>query len=406
VTTTRRTALAAALLAAGSLAAPAARAQGTTATADEPTRPTGLAVLTGTVAPIYQRWSFGDPIVQDSGRVTTVSQLAVPFSLRFPLSERWSGDVSGAVARSTVEGDSQQWSLGGLTDLRLRAVGRLRGDNLLLTVGVNLPTGQVELDGDELRALQFVAAPTLGMAVPVFGGGLGGTVGLVAAGQAAGGWAYALGASLEQRTRFTAAELTVAGNSTATDVRPGQAVHLSFGADGLVAGGRLSLFAIGDLFGDDQLRVRTSPFTAEESSYRLGPAVTSGARYEFPTTRLRSLTAAVTNRYRTKYKDADGHPVDGSSGDAFDATVSAVTGTVDRPGLLLALRGRFDTGLASDDRLVSAASRIFGATVGVAIPRGRYTATPSLRASFGTIDLGPTSTSARELALAFTLAAR
>ena len=73
---------------------------------------------------------------------------------------------------------------------------------------------------------------------------------------------------------------------------------------------------------------------------------------------------------------------------------------------MLALRGRLDSGLAYDDRLVSAASRVFGATVGLAIPRGRYTATPSLRASFGTIDLGPASTSAREIALAFTLAAR
>ncbi len=410
MTSPRTTALAAALLAATALVAPApaARAQGggTPATVD-PSRPTGFDAITGSVAPVYQRWTFADPIAQDSGRIASAQQIALPFTIRFPISARFTGDVSGAVASSTVDaGTSSDWKLSGITDLRVRAVGRLHGDNLLLSLGVNLPTGQVGLDSREFSALQVIGAPTLGFAVPVFGGGLGGTVGIVAAGQAASGWAYAFGASFEQRTRYTAADLTVAGVSTPTDVRPGQAVHLSLGADGLLAGGRLSLFAVGDVFSDDELRIRTTPYTFEESSYRLGPSFTTGARYEFPTTRFRSLTAAVTNRFRMKYKDVSGATVDGSNGNVTEATIGAITGSANRPGLVLGLRGRFDSGLASDDRLVTATSNLFGGTIGVALPAQRFTATPTLRASFGTIDLGPAKTSAREIVLAFTLTAR
>ena len=369
MTRLRRTAFAAALLAAGATLATAPAGAQATGPADDPARRSGFDALTGVVSPVFQRWTFADPIVQDSGRVASVSQIALPFNLRFPIGGRWTGDVSGAVSRSTVDVGSSEWELAGLSDVRVRAIGRLKGENLLLTLGANLPTGKVGLDAQEFSALQIVGAPSLGMAVPIFGGGLGGTVGLVAAGQGVGGWAYAFGASFEQRSRFTAAELTIAGARTPTDVRPGQALHLSLGADGLLAGGRLSLFAIGDVFSDDQIRLRTTPFTFEESSYQLGPALTTGARYEFPTTRLRSLNASVTNRYRTKYKDATGTAVDGSSGNALEATVGAVTGAVGRPGVVLGLRGRFDTGIASDDRLVTAASSLWRSTPSVGCGR-------------------------------------
>lgn len=409
----RRGARAAVALAALMAATPAAHGQGVPgapgtrgAVGDPPPRSTGLDAVTGSISPTYQRWTFGDPLAQDSLRIGTVSQVAVPFIVRVPFGERWTGDVSGALARSTVETGRGDLQLGGLTDLRARAVGRLRGDNLLLTLGVNLPTGRVSLDGAEFAALQVVGAPALGMTVPVFGGGLGGTLGLVAAGQVAEGWAYAAGASVEQRATFTASELAAAGTTRPVDLSPGHALHLSLGADGLLAGGRLSLFAVGDVFGDDELRIRTTPYAYERSTYRLGPALTSGLRYELPTTRFRELTAAVSDRYRTKFQDGDGNAVDGSSGNALSLSLTGVLGAPSAPGVLLGVHGRFDSGLAVDDRIVTAATRLAGATLGVAIPRGRVVATPSLRVSFGTIDLGPASTSAREIAVAFTLGAR
>ena len=167
MTSIRKTALAAALLAAAT--APAAGAQATAA-GDDLTRPSGFDALTGIVAPIFQRWTFADPIVQDSGRVSSVSQIALPFNLRFPIGGRWTGDVSGAVARSTVDVGSSEWELGGLSDVRVRAIGRLKGENLLLTLGANLPTGQVGLDAEEFSALQVVGAlgvEGINSAVPV-----------------------------------------------------------------------------------------------------------------------------------------------------------------------------------------------------------------------------------------------
>lgn len=385
--------------------APAARAQ---ATSDPDARgPSVLDRVNGTAGATYQRWTFGTPVEQGTQRVTGASQVVLPFTVRVARGERWAFDASGALTRGeALFAGGGSALLAGPTDVRLRATGRLRGDHLLLTLGLNLPTGRVGLDVDELSALQVVGAPALAFAAPALGMGLGATAGIVAAAEGPGGWAYAAGASVERRTTYTAAELSVADVRTPADVRPGQALHLSLGADRVIGAGRLALFAVGDLFGGDEIRVRTTGYAYERSRYRLGPTLTVGARAELAVPRFQRVTATVTDRFRAKFEDADGNAVDGSNGNALELALAGVLGAPDARAVVLGLHGRLDTGLAVDDRLVTAAARLVGASVGVAIPWRGLTATPTLRASVGSLDLGPASTSARELSLGLTIDAR
>ena len=162
--------------------------------------------------PVFAMWHFGTAVTQPAGDLTDVRQVAVPLNTRFQLQRRWTVDVGGAVSSSTVSlttsGTKRTLSLSGLSDLNVRLTGPLKGDALLLTAGVNIPTGSTELDGDATTVLQTVAAPALAMPVGALGLGFGGTVGVLGA-REFGNWALALGASLEQRTEYTPVALAL-----------------------------------------------------------------------------------------------------------------------------------------------------------------------------------------------------
>lgn len=175
------------------------------------------------VGVVYESWHFGSDGIPQPGlatgatsRVSSASQLSVPVSVQVPLGERWSVDASGAFASGTVklaEPDeltgADEYTLRGMTDVRVRATGRVVGDNLLLTFGVNLPTGKTSLDRGEFAALRVLAAPALSFQSPVLGTGSSATVGAIYARQVAG-WAWALGGSFELNRSYAPVTL-VAG---------------------------------------------------------------------------------------------------------------------------------------------------------------------------------------------------
>ncbi len=74
---------------------------------------------------------------------------------------------------------------------------RLRGDAVLLTIGVGLPTGGKELDADEQAALRVLDAASLRFHAPVIGTGLAATSGIVLTRQFAG-WARAESFALDR----------------------------------------------------------------------------------------------------------------------------------------------------------------------------------------------------------------
>lgn len=349
------------------------------------------------IHPAMQRWSFSDSVPVDSLNVSSASQIAAPFLLRLPMGSRWTATASGAAFTSSVEtvnagGESATRTLSGITDVRIRATGRLIGEAFRLTLGVNVPTGAVGLSPEENDVLRVVAAPALGAQVTVPGTGFGGTVGVVTA-RAFGAWAWAVGASVEKRGSYSPIEAQFAGVDARTEFEPGTAVHLSLGADGLVGTHRLTFGVVGDIYGSDIVRTVANNAVTSEGSYKLGPSVTATAVLLISNPRIRDLTLRFTDRYRSAFSEADGDEVIGSSGNYIDLAASGMLGAPGRPSFIMGVDVRQYGSLSVDDNFIGAGLTEFGVTLGASLPTASLDFRPIVRASQGTLKTGRIETS-------------
>jgi len=305
--------------------------------------------------------------------------------------ERWTFDASTAYSSGTVKlraADpslgTDHYSLSGLADVRARLSARLVGDNVIATIGANLPTGATELDPEQFAALRVLAAPALAMQTPALGTGFGGTAGLVFSKQV-GAWAWAVGASYELRRSYT--PVAFAAGALGPDIDPGDALHLSLGADGFIGQSGMTLAFSTDLFGDDRLEPALPAGATEVGtvSTRLGPIFTLDWQLRVAAPRLRELTLYVVDRYRSDYERA-GRPVDESSGNYADAGVRAIFPLSPATGVLSIVSVRHQTGLKSDSTLATAATAGGGLTLGlVRAFGGGYSVQPYVRAEYGRI---------------------
>jgi hypothetical protein len=368
------------------------------------------------VGPVFERWSFGSgllqPAIDGSGAVELKSATAwsIPVAASIGFGERWTFDVSTAYSNGTVKLATADQSLGrdeyalsGLTDIHSRLTGRLLGDNLIATIGFNVPTGTTELDAEQFAALRVLGAPALGMQTPALGSGAGGTAGLVFARQA-GGWAWALGASYELRRSYT--PIAFATGAAGPDVDPGDALHLTLGTDGLVGQSGMTVALSADLFSADELAPTTTGTAASTVSTKLGPIYTVDWQLRVAATQLRELTLYVVDRYRSAYERND-RRVDQSSGNYLDGGVRAVFPLAPSTGLLSAVNLRHQTGLKSDSTLATAATAGAGITVGIVQSFGSgYSLQPFVRGDFGKIKNVDTSVRATGLSVGVSVGRR
>ena len=356
--------------------------------------------LSGGAAPGFTLWSLSDPVAQASGNVTGLSQFSVPLRGRAMLG-RWTFDASAAFASARAEfedaeGETRTLSLSGITDLRLRARVPVAGDGVVLTAGVNVPTGTTKLDADETAVLQLVGAPALRMAVPALGLGFGATLGVVAARQA-GPWAIAVGASVEERAEYTPIEVALAGSTQATSIDPGFATHLTVGADRTVGAHRLAVLLVGDVYGKDALADSQDEDASVE--YTLGPSVTGLARMDLGLGGWREASAEASVRLRSAFKDGDGAKVEGSNGTYVEMSVTGVRGAPYSRGLVLGVDALWHSGIDATDAMVGAAAALGGVTVGLDLPMNGYALRVTVRAQAGSMDTGTTKFNATGLTL-------
>lgn len=356
-------------------------------------------------------WSLGTPLPQAGGAVTGLAQVAMPFRLSTSVG-RWGVDLTGAwsSAGATMAGTDENGAsvermavISGPTDVRLRFTGPIVGDHLVLTAGVNLPTGRTGLGTDETFALQAIGAPAFRMPVSLFGSGFGYTVGAVRAFDA-GTSAFALGASLEQRSEFTPIALALADGDVETRLTPGSAIHLTAALDRPLGESVWSLVVVGDLFGADQ--VMASDGSVPPTEYTLGPQVTVMTQLAFGGGRWREGVASLTAQLRSDFADSSGTAVAGSGGSYLEGAVSGVLGAVGRTGLVLGADVRRHSGLAFTDALVGMATMAGGLSVGVELPRRGSVMRVVLRAQAGTFDTGKTKSSGSGVTLGVSLASR
>jgi hypothetical protein len=325
----------------------------------------------------------------DTVRLTRATQLSVPITAVTPLGGNWSLDATTVYATGSVQLEGAPSSgarrrtatLAGLSDVRLRATGRLFDERLLITAGANLPTGRTALDAEQLTALRAIAAPALGMLAPPVGQGPSGTLGVLLARQA-GAWALAGGVSYEVRGEFAPVSALVAG-APSIDFRPGNVVRGSLGADRLVGRHRVSAAFSADVFAEDRLRAGGAPAsTADLAQVRLGPVFTSDVQLQLAAPRVRELVVWGTNRWRARFS-RDGVTVPGSSGNYLDGGLRTSLPVAARTDYFLAGDARWHTGLDLDDALATAGVAGGGLTFGLSQRVGILTVQPFVRGQAG-----------------------
>jgi hypothetical protein len=222
----------------------------------------GMTVIT---APTFTSMGFGD----GAGK-RTVSQIALPFVVGIPISERFNIDITTAYAMSkvVVGDDSTASEINGLTDTQIRANFRLAERNVVFTVGVNLPTGQYSVPEGQQEAAGQIGNDFLNYPISSMGNGLAGTGG-VAYAASAGNWNIGLGASARKSTEFAAFSVA------SSDYRftPADEYRLRFNADRPVGDGEISLGLTYSVFGED---------LADSTTYSTGDRFILTGGWSFP----------------------------------------------------------------------------------------------------------------------------
>lgn len=349
----------------------------------------------------FDRISFtGDGLSQsgfaglDTTRVNSTDQFTLPVAASSPLAGNWRLDLttlygSGRVQFNdpTAAGGSQTATLSGLSDVRLRATGPLLRDNVVLTVGLNLPSGRTALNNAQFGTLRILSAPALGLGSSPVGAGMSGTVGLVFA-QQVGEWAVAYGTSYEVRGRYQPVAALIAGSGSA-DYLPGGVFRASLGADRLVGNHRLSLAAAADVFADDRLRGAAFGDTAlsgvtGESKVRLGPVLSGDVQLLIASSRFRELLAYSAFRWRAPFA-RDGRTVERSSGQYLEAGLRAVLPWGLGRDLVLSSDARLHSGLGVDQGLPTAGVVGGSLTAGLQLTRGLRSLQPFVRMQGGSL---------------------
>jgi hypothetical protein len=353
-------------------------------------------------------WYFSTPLPQAGGGLQAVTQVAIPFRVKAVFG-RFSMDLSGAGAAGAAlfksgEGDDEEMrvvSLFGPTDVKLRLTGPVVGDNLVATLGVNIPTGKVGMNGEETEALQVLGAPSLRMPVASFGTGAGVTLGLIRAFDF-GDWALALGASGEQRTEYSPIAIALSSGSSETKITPGMAFHVTGGIDRSLGESRLGVLITADQFSRDEVQVDAG----EPTGYQLGTQIGIAAKLDMASRLWRSREITLSYRMRGEFADADGNKVAGSSGTYLEGSLGGVLGREGRTGLILGTDFRMHSGLEFTDALVGAATTAGGVSIGWESPRERTVFRFVLRGQYGTFDTGAAKSTGMGVSLGMSVAAR
>ena len=370
------------------------------------------ALSSGVVA---EQWNFGSPTpAGGAASVVSASQFTVPFTAVVPIVSNWALDTYVAYAHGTVTVDRggtegrQDLSLSGLNDAKVRLVGKLHGDNVLLTLGASLPSGTTALDPSQLEALSVLAAPALRFRTPTLGSGPSGTGGLVLAGQS-GAWSYAVGGAFEKRGDYAPAEALTAGLGRPA-LKAGDAIHLSVGADRVLETARQSISLIADFYTSGELRDPAGPVPSVD--FQLGPTFTGTYQVQATVNNVESMLYLV-QRFRLNYS-IGGTTVDGSwRGESEIGLVNAVPLSPDL-SLRVGLDSRFHTAAftgTADQTIGSfATSGILagGATLSMqyAVGGGSFVFEPFVRGQIGQLDLGGPTRRATGASAGLTLTTR
>jgi len=109
-----------------------------------------------------------------------ITQFSFPITYIYPVNDRLRFDIMTSPALANLSSGAS-YSLSGMSDSRIRGHYLFGSDNLLLSFGVNLPTGKSALTTEEFNVANALTIHALDFRVPSLGQGLDMTVGLATA---------------------------------------------------------------------------------------------------------------------------------------------------------------------------------------------------------------------------------
>lgn len=182
----------------------------------------------------------------------TITEFAVPLFVQVPVNERLSFDVGTSFAQARVEqtgGTKPISTISGLTDTQIRGNLTLGTDFVILTAGVNLPTGKSTIAPDQQRAAGLIGSDFLAFPISNMGTGFGGTGGIVVA-RPLGDWNLGVGVSMRHSAQYDPFD---AAGGPAIHYQPGNEYRARVGADHPVGTGRVTFGFTYSTFGNDEL---------------------------------------------------------------------------------------------------------------------------------------------------------
>ncbi len=156
------------------------------------TRRIGFVIIIGlvgfllTLTPVYGQIEYGRPAsggvqvfyshwsLEDSSGTEEISQLAIPVRGFVPIRDNLEALFYAVHSSNDLEQADAESSLSGLADARLQLNRSFSDDQLLLSVGINLPTGKKELSrGEESHVIHKLSQNYLSFPMRRFGEGFG-----------------------------------------------------------------------------------------------------------------------------------------------------------------------------------------------------------------------------------------
>ncbi|MEO5817416.1 MAG: hypothetical protein ABIT20_19260 [Gemmatimonadaceae bacterium] len=222
-----------------------------------------------------------------------ISELAIPVFVTIPFGSRFTFDVGTAYARARVTTGAAVSEVNGLTDTQLRGNLSLGSDFVVLTGGVNLPTGKSTVDLDQVTAAGRIGSDFLAFPISNLGTGLAVTGG-VAIARPIGEWNIGFGGSVRRSAEYEPF------NQPGTPLKftPGDEYRAKIGIDHTAGHGRISFGLTYSAFGDD---------VAGNSIYNTGNRLIGQGVYT-STLSGNDVTIAAYNVFRATGNYANGEP--------------------------------------------------------------------------------------------------
>jgi hypothetical protein len=191
-----------------------------------------------------------------------ISEFTLPVFLIYPIAPSLTLDLGTAWAQARVESQGLNGAptvsqMSGLTDTQIRANYTVGTDFMVVTAGLNLPTGRSTATLTQQAAATRIASDFLVFPISGFGTGMGGTGG-VAFARPAGDWNIGAGGSVRYSAAYDPFE---DGTGSRLRFQPGNEYRARLGADRPFGTGRLSFGLTYSKFGNDQ---------TDQSAYNTG----------------------------------------------------------------------------------------------------------------------------------------